>query len=160
LSIRMISRGEMKEFIDEHHRHNSPPKSVAFCTGVADGDGNLVGVASAGNPVAPSQHDGVTLEVTRCCTDGTPNAVSMLYGAMRRAAKALGAERLITYTLASEPGTSLRASGWRIGRVGNEDRSGNSCPPYTSANRPKPPSTVFGGEWQSTEPKVRWEIDL
>jgi hypothetical protein len=37
----------------------------------------------------------------------------MLYGAAWRATKALGYTRLITYTLASELGTSLTASGWR-----------------------------------------------
>ena len=58
--------------------------------------------------------DGRTLEVTRCCTDGAKNAASMLYGAAWRATKALGYRRLITYTLAEEPGTSLRAAGWTV----------------------------------------------
>lgn len=38
---------------------------------------------------------------------------SLLYGAAWRAAKALGYKRLITYTLASEAGVSLRAAGWK-----------------------------------------------
>ena len=38
--------------------------------------------------------DGTTIEVTRVCTDGTANACSLLYGAMWRAAKALGYLRL------------------------------------------------------------------
>jgi hypothetical protein len=37
----------------------------------------------------------------------------MLYGAVWRAAKAMGYRRCITYTQADEPGTSLRAAGWR-----------------------------------------------
>jgi hypothetical protein len=37
----------------------------------------------------------------------------MLYGAAWRAAKALGYKRLITYILASESGTTLKASGWK-----------------------------------------------
>jgi hypothetical protein len=57
--------------------------------------------------------DGWTLEVTRCCTDGTRNAASFLYGAAGRATKALGYKRLITYTLIEEQGTSLRAAGWK-----------------------------------------------
>lgn len=65
-----------------------------------------------GRPVARHQDDGWTLEVTRCCTDGTKNAASMLYGAARRAAFNLGYKRIITYTLQTEPGTSLRAAGW------------------------------------------------
>lgn len=58
--------------------------------------------------------DGWTLEVNRCCTDGTPNACSMLYAACWRATRALGYRRLITYTLTSEPGTSLKAAGWKV----------------------------------------------
>lgn len=67
-----------------------------------------------GRPVARHNDDGWTCEVTRVATDGCKNACSALYGAAWRAAKALGYRRLITYTLASEPGTSLRAAGWRV----------------------------------------------
>jgi len=38
----------------------------------------------------------------------------MLYASAWRAARAMGYRRLITYTLAREPGTSLRAAGWRV----------------------------------------------
>jgi len=38
----------------------------------------------------------------------------MLYGACWRAWRAMGGKRLITYTLQTEPGTSLRGAGWRI----------------------------------------------
>jgi hypothetical protein len=39
---------------------------------------------------------------------GTPNAASALYGGARRVARAMGFRRIVTYTLADEPGTSLR----------------------------------------------------
>jgi len=74
----------------------------------------LVGVAIVGRPVARAYDDGMTLEVNRSVTDGTPNANSMLYGAAWRAAKALGYHRLITYTQEGESGSSLRAAGWRV----------------------------------------------
>jgi len=77
-------------------------------------DSELRGVAIVGRPVSRVMDNGETLEVTRCCTDGTPNACSMLYGAARRATFALGYDRLITYTLASEAGSSLRAAGWKL----------------------------------------------
>jgi hypothetical protein len=79
---------------------------------VADEE-KVVGVIMVGRPVARHLDNGKTLEVTRCCTDGTKNAASKLYGAAWSAAKALGFRRLITYTLSSEPGTSLRAAGWK-----------------------------------------------
>jgi len=67
-----------------------------------------------GRPVARHYDDGYTAEVTRCCTDGSKNACSMLYGAAWRAAKALGYRKLITYTRSDESGSSLRAAGWRV----------------------------------------------
>lgn len=80
--------------------------------GVACG-GELVGVAIVGRPVARALQDGKTAEVSRVCTSGEPNACSKLLSACRRVAVALGYSRLITYTLVSELGTSLRAAGWR-----------------------------------------------
>lgn len=102
------------EFVADWHRHNRPPVGHKFSIGVATDEGLLVGVATVGRPVARSYDDGLTLEVNRTATDGTPNANSMLYGAAWRAAKALGYQRLITYTQADETGASLRAAGWRV----------------------------------------------
>ena len=65
-----------------------------------------------GRPVARAIDQWNTVEVTRLCADGTRNACSFLYGACKRAAKALGYSRIITYILESEDGTSLKASGW------------------------------------------------
>lgn len=101
-------------FVEMHHRTHQPPVGCKFVTGVADGDGVLRGVAIIGRPVARHLDDGQTLEVTRTATDGTANANSMLYGAARRAAFALGYNRLITYTQHGESGASLRAAGWHV----------------------------------------------
>lgn len=98
-------------FVEELHRHNKPPRGHKFSIGLQDGE-TLVGVAMAGRPVARHFDDGATLEVNRTCTDGTRNANSMLYGAVWRAAKAMGYERCITYTQHDESGASLRAAGW------------------------------------------------
>ena len=63
------------------------------------------------------------------CTDGTKNACSFLYGAAARAAFALGYRRIGTYILASEPGTSLSAAGWRqIGETYGGSWSGRERP--------------------------------
>lgn len=56
--------------------------------------------------------NGLTLEIYRCCTDGTHNACSKLYGACLRIAREMGYERVITYTLKSEKSTSLKAAGF------------------------------------------------
>jgi hypothetical protein len=100
-------------FVAMWHRHHTPPVGCKFCIGVADDNNTLRGVAIVGRPVARMFDDGLTLEVTRSCTDGTRNANSMLYGNAWDAAKALGFRRLITYTQAGETGASLKGAGWR-----------------------------------------------
>ena len=112
LELIPVTRDEALAFIRELHRHASRPLGYRFAVGVGL-RGRLVGVATAGRPTARVLDDGATIEVTRLCTDGTPNACSALYGACWRAARALGYRRAITYTLATESGSSLRASGWQ-----------------------------------------------
>ena len=58
--------------------------------------------------------NGLTLEINRLVTDGTPNACSKLLGAIRRVFRHLGYERVITYTLPEEGGSSLRAAGYKL----------------------------------------------
>lgn len=101
-------------FVAMWHRHHQPPVGHKFSMGVVTPDDKLVGVAMVGRPVARHYDDGLTLEVNRSATDGTPNANSALYGAAWRAAKALGYCRLITYTQDGETGASLRGAGWRV----------------------------------------------
>lgn len=74
--------------------------------------GVLHGVAICSNPVARNADDGLTLEVSRVCTDGIRNGCSMLYGACARIAKEMGFRKIQTYILETESGTSLKASGW------------------------------------------------
>lgn len=113
LELQPISYDEAAEFVRRNHRHNaSPPPGWKFGVAVNDG-ANVVGVAMVGRPVSRHLDDGLTLEVNRCCTDGHRNAASMLYQAAWRAAKAMGYTRLVTYTMPSEGGASLRGAGWR-----------------------------------------------
>ena len=98
------------EHIAEYHRHHKPPRGMKLAIGISNG--TLRGVAVIGRPVARAEDTGLCAEVTRTCTDGTPNANSMLYGAARKIARAMGYQRLITYTEDGESGASLRAAGW------------------------------------------------
>lgn len=108
-----IELADANAFVVEHHRHHKPVVGHRFSIGAVLGE-QLVGVAIVGRPVARMRDDGLTVEVTRLCTDGTKDACSFLYGASARAAFALGFKRIGTYILASEPGTSLQAAGWRM----------------------------------------------
>lgn len=109
LTIKPIHLKSACEFIKQYHRHNIPPVGGKFAIACYD-NARLCGVAICGRPVARRLDDGETLEIYRCCTDGTHNACSKLYGACCRIARDMGYLRIITYTLISEPGTSLRAA--------------------------------------------------
>lgn len=108
-----IGLDEANAFIRENHRHHGEVVGHKFSIGAALAD-KIVGVAIVGRPVSRMRDDGLTLEVTRLCTDGTKNACSFLYGACARAAFSLGYKRIGTYILASENGASVKAAGWRL----------------------------------------------
>jgi len=137
-----IKLSDANDFVARLHRHHKPVVGHLFSLGAVF-EGNLVGVAIVGRPVARMRDDGETAEVTRLCTDGTKNACSFLYGAAARAAFALGFRRIGTYILASETGTTLKAAGWReIGRT-----AGGS---WSRADRPR-------DDKHPTEPKTLFE---
>jgi hypothetical protein len=126
------------DFVDKHHRHHKRPQGHIFSIGVADEHDTLRGVAMIGRPVARHYDNGTTLEVNRTATDGTPNANSCLYGAAWRATRALGYQRLITYTHSDETGSSLRAAGYKI--IGErKPRAGWNAP-----SRARTDKTQFG----------------
>jgi len=134
LELQPITIKEAKVFVARHHRHHEAPQGGLFAVAVnADYEGtdgevvrHVVGVAILGRPVAPERQDGWTAEVSRVCVlEGNPNACSMLYAACWRACRALGYRRCGTYILASEPGTSLRAAGWRLIGMAGDPRGWN-----------------------------------
>lgn len=127
MKIVPITLKEANEFVTSYHRHHRPTVGCKFAIGLQN-NGDLVGVAICGRPVSRYLDDGLTLEVNRLCTDGTKNACSMLYGAACRIAKEMGYRKVITYTLESENGASLRASNFRFdGTAGGEIWTGNRC---------------------------------
>jgi len=141
LELQPITFGEACKFIEEHHRHHLPPQGWKFGIAVNDGE-KVVGVITVGRPVARHLDDGWTLEVTRCCTDGTRNAPSMLYGAASRAAFALGYKRIITYILKDEPGTSIRCANWKI--IGEVKGGSWNCKARPRVNKhPLGPKTLW-----------------
>lgn len=132
-------------FVEQNHRHHPRLPGSVFQMAVSDGEA-IRGVAVCGRPVARHYDDGWTLEVVRVCTDGARNAGSMLYGACQRVAFGLGYRRLITYTMQSESGASLRAAaGWRV--IG--ERKGRS---WAEASKARPRV-----QKSPTEPKLLWE---
>lgn len=137
-----ISFADAAAFIVEHHRHHTKPVGHKFSLAAWLGD-QMVGVVIVGRPVARRRDDGRTLEVTRLCTVGDRNVCSFLYGAAARAAFALGYARIGTYILKREPGTSLRAAGWKL----IAETPGKS---WSVPTRPR-------DDKHTIEPKLLWE---
>lgn len=146
LELCPVTFEEACDFIIQHHRHHTAPTGWKFGVGIALGD-RLVGVLVVGRPVARFLDDGWTLEVTRCCVlEDIPNGCSKLYGAAWQAARAMGFRKLITYTLSSESGSSLKAAGWRV--VGQ--RGGGS---WNRPSRPRQDSHPLGQKtlWEAVQ---------
>lgn len=167
LEVRSITQKAAMQFVQDHHRHNDKLPGWKWGHGVYSGS-LLVAVAIVGRPRArllnrtrDRPHAPILLEVNRLCirTDVDPHrtwcTASLLYGACFDHARQINhqlrqkrtpardlIQRLITYTLQSESGDSLRASGW------------------------EPDTTSDGGSWNCatrsrtdkapTEQKTRW----
>ena len=116
MEIVPITLREANDFVESFHRHNGRTSRDGgkFAIGVETDE--LVGVAIVGNPLSATFMDGKTAEVLRVCTsDHAPqNACSKLYGACWRIWRMMGGRKLITYTLATESGASLRGAGWKV----------------------------------------------
>ena len=101
-------------YIVSLHRHHAPlPGGFAWYCIAAVAGGYARGVAICGRPTNRNNAGaGQTIELLRLACDSTPNVASALLGASARIAKAMGAARIITYTLEPESGSSLRGAGW------------------------------------------------
>lgn len=137
---------EARAVVQQLHRTHRPPKGGLWAVGLArTRDWHVVGCAIVGRPVARQLADEWTAEVTRVAVqEGVPNGASKLLAACWRAARALGYRRLVTYTLVSEPGTSLRAAGYQeVARVRGES--------WSRRERPRV------DEEHSAQAKIRWQ---
>lgn len=151
LHIVPMTLREANNFVEQFHRHNgrTTRDSGKFAVGASTGEA-LVGVAIVGRPLARLLSDGWTAEVLRTCAlPGAPKGTnSFLYGACWRAWREMGGRKLITYTLQTESGASLRGAGWKIVA---------EVKPSNGWNREK-----LGRmrDWQPIygQQKLRWEI--
>jgi hypothetical protein len=151
LELVPISLREANDFVTNHHRHSGRTSRDGgkFAVGCGDDAGGLAGIAIVGNPVSASLMDGYTAEVLRVCVtpEAPKNAPSMLYGAAWRACRALGYRKLVTYTLQTESGASLRGAGWTI--VAEVKGGGWNRPNIDRVRRWQP---IYGQQ------KFRWEV--
>lgn len=136
---------EANAFVRVHHRHNEPVIGTRLTFAAADELGVIRGVVLIGRPVSRHLDDGWTLEINRLCTDGYPNAGSFLCGAAWNAVKSIGYQRLITYTLPDEGGSSLKAVGWKneVRHIGHQ---------WNCQSRPRKEQELYLLD------KYRWEV--
>ncbi len=148
LQLVPITLREANDFVEQHHRHNgrTSRNGGKFAIGCGTEDG-LCGIAIVGRPLARKLDDGYTAEVLRVCVtpESAKNAPSMLYGAAWRAWRAMGGGRMVTYTLQTETGASLRGAGWRIVAECKGHKG------WSSANRIRDWQPIYGQQ------KFRWE---
>ena len=115
LMTRACTCAAAQRFVAAVHRHHGPIPGGYAQWSIAAAEaltGRVVAVAIMGRPTNRNSDDGLTIEVLRLASDGYPNACSALYGACARVSLAAGYETIITYTLTSESGGSLRGAGW------------------------------------------------
>lgn len=134
-------------FVHLFHRHHGPVVGHRYSFGAYTDRGGIVGVAICGRPRAKSIDKRHVIEVLRCATNGHRNACSFLYGKAARVAAELGFRAVITYTLASEEGGSLRAMGWWPELLDERSDEGN----WTCDSRPREQT-----KGQGLGQKVRW----
>lgn len=155
LKVQPISIAHANAFVEQNHRHHGKKTGCRFAIACVDEEG-LHGVAICSNPVGRNADDGLTLEVARLCTDGTRNACSILYGACARIAKDMGFRKIQTYILASENGTSLKASGWICeGEAGREAWEKHASE-RTKARKKYQQASLFPKKEPPKEMKQRW----
>jgi len=141
-----IPFAQAREFVNKHHRHNSAPQSHKFSIGLVN-FGKLIGVVIASTPKARAQDDRFTLELNRCCVlPEQPNACSKLYAKAILAGRSMGYRRFITYSLTHEPGSSLKAVGFKLDGFTQSRPNG-----WDSPSRPRPMPERY-----PTEQKCRW----
>lgn len=146
LRARLTTLREANAFVAQHHRHHRPARGARVVLGVKNELSQLVGVALVGRPVSRELQRQDVLEVTRLATDGTPNACSFLLARAREAAGAMGAAKLVTYTLPEESGASLRGAGFAL----HGEAGGGS---WSRAGRRR-------GNHAPLQTKLRWEAAL
>ena len=147
LELRPVTLRQAAAFVAAHHRHCRPPRGCRFCLG-AFVAGELVAVAVIGRPIARHLDDQRTAEITRLCAGpAAPHgSCSYLYAAARRAWQAMGGLRVVTYTLDTEPGSSLAGAGF-------ERIAETAAQAWTRPGRLRPALPTDGRR------KVRWSAD-
>jgi hypothetical protein len=148
-----ITLREANAFVEQFHRHSDRTSRDGGKYAIAaEVDEMIVGVAIVGRPVSRIlAADRFCGEVLRACVspEAPRNVNSFLYGACWRAWRAMGGRKLITYTLQTESGESLRGAGWKIIAEVKGHKDG-----WESTGRRREWKPIYGQQ------KLRWEVTI
>ncbi len=151
LKVIPLSLKEANNFIDKYHRHNKRCAGHKFSIG-AEYQGKLVGVAIVGRPVARKLDNKLTLEINRNCVldDAPKGTCSFLYAKAIKIWQSMGGKKIITYTLETESGSSLKAVKFNKETTVQTFKKNTGW--ITRANR----------VWQEVQatPRIRWGKEL
>jgi len=141
-----VTLREANDFVENFHRHNKRTVGGKWGIGVSDGT-ELWGVAIVGRAIARMLDVQYTAEVLRTCVklSAPKGCNSFLYAHCWQAWRAMGGLRLVTYTLTTESGASLRGAGWKViaeCKPGGWDRE----------SRARDWQPIYG------QAKLRWEV--
>ncbi len=138
---------EANDFVEQWHRHSARTSNDGgkFAIGL-EHDGQLVGVAIVGRPIARLLHEEGAAELLRLCTSpaAPKGAGSKLYARARRIWQLMGGTKFHTYTWADESGASMRGAGLKTPAAVVEGEQ------WDREARPRKRRAVYD------ERKVRW----
>lgn len=143
---------EANDFVERWHRHSARTSNDGgkYAIGL-ENDGQLVGVAIVGRPIARLLQVEGAAELLRLCT--SPNAPkgagSKLYSRAKRIWQLMGGTTIHTYTLTKESGETMRGAGLR-----DEDSIEVKGAQWDRTNRRRTIKAIHD------EPKRRWTETL
>jgi hypothetical protein len=106
---------EANKFVKEHHRHLTECRGHRFSLGALFKD-KIIGVVIVGRPINRYLDEKLNAEILRNCVleDAPKGACSFLYSKAIKVWQAQGGKKIITYTLITEPGSSLKAVNFNV----------------------------------------------
>ena len=138
---------EANAFVIEHHRHSKQCRGHRFSLGAVYKD-ELVGAAIIGRAINRYLDNRFTAEILRnCVLEKAPKGTcSFLYSKAIKIWQSMGGKKIITYTLATESGSSLKAVNFKKERTVQTFKKNKGW--VTRKNR----------VWQKVQsiPRIRW----
>lgn len=146
-----MSLRQANDFVERWHRHSARTSNDGgkFAIGLMH-EGQLVGCAIVGRPVARMLQVEGAAELLRLCTspEAPKGSGSKLYARCRRIWQQMGGTKLHTYTLTHESGASMRGAGI------HEAAAAVAPQQWTRPSRARVEKDIY------EQPKFRWTEDL